>query len=183
MSMRAVFDSGPARWGDRDLYRPWSRGTRRPARCDECRRRRRAEHYDHLRHFARLALKSAPAIRFRSRACFDLSVFKNKPSRQATAMKPALRAGLNTYLALGVRGAVRFQRDRSIGRPSASSSPGVQCGSLELARGPLDRPRFSFGPPVKPAPPAAPCACSFQIGLGNIFQCWAIQSRCNPCRC
>ncbi len=97
---------------------------------------------------------------------FGLGLFKDMPVGEAD-VKPALRAGLNAYQlwAYAVQsgpGTIDLSDNVSM----AVSGSTVKVGAM--ARGPLNRPRFSFGPAGETSVSTAALRLQLLIGLGNI---------------
>jgi len=97
---------------------------------------------------------------------FGLGLFKDMPVGEADA-KPALRAGLNAYQlwAFAVQsGSGTINLSNAVSMVVSGSTVKI----TGLARGPLSRPRFSFGPAGETNASTGALRLQLQIGLGNI---------------
>lgn len=97
---------------------------------------------------------------------FGLGVLKNKPVGEAN-VKPALRAGLNAYqlFAFAVQaGPGKIDLSDTVSRVISGSTVRISG----LARGPLDRPRFSFGPAGETSVSTGALRLQLLIGVGDI---------------
>ncbi len=97
---------------------------------------------------------------------FGLGVWKDMPVGEADA-KPALRAGMNAYQLL------TFAAQAGPGVVDASdlvsiAVPGSTVSLAAMARGPLDRPRFSFGAAGETEVGTSALRLQLNLGLGNI---------------
>ena len=97
---------------------------------------------------------------------FGLGVQKNMPVGEADA-KPALRAGLNAYQLLS------FAVQAGPGAIDLSDAVSLLVGGSTvrigaIATGPVDRPRFSFGPAGETTVGTSALRLQLLIGLGNI---------------
>ncbi len=99
---------------------------------------------------------------------FGLGVWKDMPVGEADA-KPALRAGMNAYQLL------TFAAQAGPGVIDASdlvsiAVPNSTVKLAAMARGPIDRPRFSFGPAGETVVGTSALRLQLNLGLGNIGQ-------------
>lgn len=97
---------------------------------------------------------------------FGLGVWKNMPVGEADA-KPALRAGMNAYqlLSFAVQagpGAIDLSDTVSL------AVPGSTVRVAAVASGPMDRPRFAFGPAGETTVGTSMLRLQLQLGLGDI---------------
>lgn len=97
---------------------------------------------------------------------FGLGVWKSMPVGEADA-KPALRAGMNAYqlLSFAVQagpGAIDLSDTVSL------AVPGSTVRIAAVASGPVDRPRFSFGPAGETVVGTSALRLQVLLGLGNI---------------
>lgn len=97
---------------------------------------------------------------------FGLGVWKNMPVGGADG-KPALRAGLNAYQLFA------FAVQSGSGTIDLSDAVSVVAGGstvriAAMATGPMDRPRFSFGPAGETSLGTSALRLQLQIGLNNI---------------
>lgn len=97
---------------------------------------------------------------------FGLGVWQNMPVGGANE-KPALRAGLNAYqlFAFAVQaGGGTIDLSNAVSLVAAGSTVKIAA----MASGPLDRPRFAFGPAGETSVGTSALRLQLQIGLGNI---------------
>ncbi len=97
---------------------------------------------------------------------FGLGVWKNMPVGEADA-RPSLRAGLNAYQL------VAFAVQAGPGAIDASdlvglAVPGSTVRLAAMGRGPIDRPRFAFGPAGETQVGTSALRLQLQLGLGGL---------------
>ncbi len=100
------------------------------------------------------------------RGLFGLGVWKNMPVGGANEA-PALRAGINAYqlFSFAVQaGNGSVDLSNAIG----TVAPGSSVKLAALATGPMDRPRFSFGPAGETSVATSALRLQLQVGLTNI---------------
>ncbi|MBO9580455.1 MAG: hypothetical protein J7498_06150 [Sphingobium sp.] len=113
-----------------------------------------------------LAIQVGTGHRVPLSGLFGLGLFKDMPVGEADT-KPTLRAGLNAYQlwAYAVQsGSGTIDLSNAVSMLVSGSTVKI----TGIARGPLNRPRFSFGPAGETSTSTGALRLQLQIGMGNI---------------